>query len=223
MLRTLMDEGLPAVIRDNKYFMYPFFYIWFKGENIRHIMEFKTICYTLTPKEMTEIYRNIKTLARDRVTDLNEPSTRFISSSLDSQAKTLLDIGCGNGYFLQEAQKAGYQVHGCDVFDELEAKGIAYTKGDILHLPFADNSFDIVTCHHTIEHIPDLEQAIAELKRVARKQVIVTTPCQRWFYYTLDLHVNFFPNQPLLQRVMKMQKSVCKKIWGDWVYVGEKI
>ena len=49
----------------------------------------------------------------------------------------------------------------------------------------------MVTCHHTIEHIPNLAPAIAELKRISRKQVMIVTPRQRYYYYTLDEHVNF--------------------------------
>jgi hypothetical protein len=40
-IRFVMDELLPPIIRDNKYFMYPFFYIWYKGNNVKVHMEFK--------------------------------------------------------------------------------------------------------------------------------------------------------------------------------------
>ena len=66
-------------------------------------------------------------------------------------------------------------------------------KGRIETLPFADKSFDVVTCSHTVEHLVNLERCISELVRVARKQIFIVTPKQRYFYYTLDEHVNFFP------------------------------
>src|ERR1035438_10467524 len=40
-VRYLIDNWLPPVIRDNKFFMYPVFYYWFKGKNIDKIMNFK--------------------------------------------------------------------------------------------------------------------------------------------------------------------------------------
>lgn len=59
-------------------------------------------------------------------------------------------------------------------------------------MPFADKSFDVVTCSHVVEHLPKLEQCMEELVRIARKQVFIVTPCQRYYYFTLDEHVNFF-------------------------------
>ncbi len=43
-------------------------------------------------------------------------------------------------------------------------------KADILNLPFADDSFDIVFCNHVLEHIEDDAKAMKELFRVMRKE-----------------------------------------------------
>jgi ubiquinone/menaquinone biosynthesis C-methylase UbiE len=98
-----------------------------------------------------------------------------------------------------------------------------YIKSNIENLPFEDNSFDIVTCHHTIEHIINPGKAISELKRVAKKQLIIVTPCQRFFKYTLDLHINFFPVESYLTNLIDMKNFECKKVFGDWVYIGNKV
>jgi len=39
-------------------------------------------------------------------------------------------------------------------------------QADIQSLPFDDNSFDVIICSHILEHIPDDEKAVAELRRV---------------------------------------------------------
>jgi len=46
------------------------------------------------------------------------------------------------------------------------------------NLPYADREFDVVTCMETIEHLPDaiFERSVAHLRRVCRKQLIVTVP-----------------------------------------------
>lgn len=46
---------------------------------------------------------------------------------------------------------------------------IVDVKADILALPFADESFDVIFCNHVLEHIEDDTQAISELYRVMRK------------------------------------------------------
>ena len=45
---------------------------------------------------------------------------------------------------------------------------IADVKADICHLPFDDNSFDVVFCNHVLEHIPDDKKAMQELYRVLK-------------------------------------------------------
>ncbi len=220
-LRFILDECLPPIIRDNRLFMYPFFYYWFKGQNIRTLMDFKARAFRMTGKEFAEVYRTIDCRANDRPTDLSNASLAFILSNLDSEMRTLIDIGCGRGFFMAKARERGYEVTGCDLFDKISVEGCRYVQANVESLPFADKSFDIVTCFHTLEHVQHLDRAIAELKRIARKQVVVVTPCQRPYTYTLDLHLHFFPLAALLGAAMNMEDARCTKIGSDWVYFGQ--
>ncbi len=219
-IRWVMDECLPPLIRDNKYFMYPFFYIWFKGKNIRQIMSFKADVYDMSKEEFSEFYRQRTSLAKDRPTDLSETSILYMLDRLDPKAESLIDIGCGNGYFLGRVKDRVPTTAGCDVFDEGKLDGSTYIQGDIEALPMQDNAYDIVTCHHVLEHVIDLAQSISEIKRVAARQVIVVVPCQRYNFYTLDEHVRFFPYKELLEAAMGMDDYVCKKVAGDLVFIG---
>jgi SAM-dependent methyltransferase len=45
---------------------------------------------------------------------------------------------------------------------------LADIKADICHLPFEDNSFDVILCNHVLEHIPDDTQAMKELYRILK-------------------------------------------------------
>jgi ubiquinone/menaquinone biosynthesis C-methylase UbiE len=201
--------------------MYPFFWYWFKGKNISLYMDFKKKAWKLSEEEFTACYENLNCRATDRPTDLNKKSIEIMLRKIDKKSNTLLDVGCGRGYWLKILkEKTNLQLTGCDVFDNNELPGISYTKGVIEKLPFADKSFDIVTCHHTIEHIRDIKKAITELKRVARKQVIIVTPRQRYFYYTLDLHLHFFPEKEYLQNLVELESAECINCNGDWCYIA---
>lgn len=46
---------------------------------------------------------------------------------------------------------------------------LAEIKADLCHLPFEDNSFDLILCNHVLEHIPDDKKAMKELFRVMKK------------------------------------------------------
>ena len=91
----------------------------------------------------------------------------------------ILDIGAGTGEFLLVAKNDGWKVTGIEPSDK--AKGIAIQKGisfanDLESL--ADHSFDIITMWHVLEHVPDLQKQLAELKRLIKPDgtVIIAVP-----------------------------------------------
>lgn len=221
-IRYILDNVVPPVIRDSRWFMYPMFYVWFKGKNVKLFMDFKSIVYDISEEEFLEIYRNVESFAYNRPTDMNMPSVEYMMSILDKDAASLLDVGCGRGFWLNYLnERKQMRTVGCDVFDNVSTlKKSEYVKGSIYKLPFADNSFDIVTCTHTVEHLRQVTPAIDELKRVAKKQLIIITPCQRYYYYTPDMHLNFYPIASYLQKEIQIDSNTCKNIKGDWVYSG---
>ncbi len=220
-IRYFMDEWLPPVIRDAKWFMYPIFWYWFKGKNIKTYMEFKSIVKDLSDDEFNNIYANIDSLAYDRPTDCSQISIDKMIASFRKDAKTLLDVGCGRGYVLNQMVKTGLTLNGLDVKDNVPLENGTYHKGTITKMPFADKQFDIVVSTHTIEHLVDLNSAISELKRVCAKQLIIICPKQRYYYYTLDLHLNFFPEEYYLQNAIGLKNYTCVEIEGDWLYIGQ--
>ncbi len=222
-IRYMMDNWLPTAIRDSRWFTYPIFYYWFKGKNIGLYMDLKNIAYSMTEEEFSELYRTVESVAYTRPTDMNMPSVDYLIENIDKDAKNLLDVGCGRGFLLNSISEKlpALKTTGCDLYDDVATlKSSAYVRGSIYKLPFADNAFDVVTCTHTIEHLREVPEAIAELKRVARKQLIIVVPCQRYFYYTMDLHLNFYPIASYLQKEIHINNNVCTNIQGDWVYLG---
>ncbi len=221
-----MDEWIPPKIRDSKWFMYPFFWYWYNGDNetIRAYMDFKSRVWSMSADEYAHFYTVLRKKSRAalRPTDLNDACIDFMLKTLEPTAHTVLDVGCGNGFWLRKVQTLGkYELHACDVMPHVDlGKGITYHQGNIEALPFPDKSFDVVTCHHTIEHIPHLDAALKELKRICRKQLMIVTPRQRYFYYTLDEHINFFPLKDELVYRIGLPQHVCLNMDGDWMYVG---
>jgi ubiquinone/menaquinone biosynthesis C-methylase UbiE len=97
--------------------------------------------------------------------------------------KSVLDIGVGRGYLVNMLQwsKKFEKVSGIDIIAHNQskfAKGVAVSVMDVRELEFPDNAFDTVICMEVLEHMPEKETlgALAELRRVARNQLIVTVP-----------------------------------------------
>ena len=222
-IRYFMDEWIPPAIRDSRWFMYPFFWIAYRGRNIREVMDFKSRVYSFTPADYDRFYNKLNSISRNRSTDLNKPCLEFILKNIDPSAETLIDVGSGNGFLLEQVHqhRPRLQLTGFDIKDHDENGTIySYVKGNIEKMPFPDKSFDVVTCTHTVEHLIRLEQCMSELVRIARKQLFIVTPCQRYYYYTLDEHVNVFPFKERLTFAIPLKKHSCEKLNGDWMYLG---
>lgn len=217
-----MDELLPPFIRDTKWFMYPFYYFAYRGRNLKEVMDFKSKVYSFTEKDYDHFYNNLNTISRNRVTDLNQACIDFVIDNIDKTAHNVIDIGCGKGYLLSVIKEKHPQLEqfGFDIKNPDGTEPFNYVKGNIESLPFADKQFDVVTCCHTVEHLINLEQCVKELKRITKKQLFIVTPKQRFYYYTLDEHVNFFPYKEKLTSVLDMDKNVCKNLDGDWAFLG---
>ncbi len=82
------------------------------------------------------------------------------------KTNNILDIGCGVGFFLEEAKKKGWNVYGSEYGEKLvticEEKGIKMHNGTIAEFT-SEVKFDIITSFEVIEHIND---PISELKKV---------------------------------------------------------
>jgi methionine biosynthesis protein MetW len=99
-----------------------------------------------------------------------------------SSGSSVLDVGCGNGELLRLARdEKGCRVVGADI--SADVLRLAYSKGvDIVRadleraLPFADKSVDTIICSEVLEHLLFPKEAMRELMRVARRNVIITVP-----------------------------------------------
>ena len=221
-IRYVMDELVPAAIRDSKWFMWPFFALAYKTFSVKRFMDFKKYAYSMTADEYSAFYTSLgNSVSRTRLTDINEKSIQFIVDHINtSDAASLLDVGSGNGYLLSRLDKhqAWQRVAGVDVSHPLpeNQRNIEFHTGLLPHLPFADNEFDVVTCTHVIEHLIDVEGSIKELIRVAKNKLFIVIPRQRYYFYTLDEHLNFYPEIEPLTRLLSQHSVEVSTQDGDW-------
>ncbi len=97
------------------------------------------------------------------------------------ECRNWLDIGTGDGYTIRLVNPKG-SIAGIDPDPEMgplaESRGIEFKRGSAYHIPYDDNSFEVVTCIEVLEHLERPVEAIKELRRVAAdgSRVVVTTP-----------------------------------------------
>lgn len=133
--------------------------------------------------------------------------TRLIATT---NAETILDAGCGEGFTLQA-------VHQADIFGKSKLTGVDLSaaalvwnqqnhdtgnplgQADVHMLPFADNQFDLVYCLEVLEHLPDSAQGLQELIRVSRSYVLVSVPHEPFFRganFLRGKHIGALGNDP---------------------------
>lgn len=103
---------------------------------------------------------------------------------------SVLEIGCGEGFVLRylAERRPGIRWTGLDP----SAPAIGYARtlcpssvmlgmGNIYRLPMPPAAFDLVICSEVLEHLADVPAALAELQRVGRSHVLITTPREPYF------------------------------------------
>lgn len=99
----------------------------------------------------------------------------------DLQGKRVLDLGCGDGFASMDALRAGACVTAIDIspasieylITNAKKEGLHHHLDaqvmDAHHLNFENESFDIVFGNGILHHLPHLECAIGEIKRVLKE------------------------------------------------------
>jgi ubiquinone/menaquinone biosynthesis C-methylase UbiE len=102
---------------------------------------------------------------------------------------TILDVGGGHGQLTPALIHHGYQVtvlgsdESCQerILSFLEKDLCQFQVGNVLDLPYPDNTFDVVVSYRFLAHITQWQTFLSELNRVAKKAIIVDYPTTRSF------------------------------------------
>lgn len=119
-----------------------------------------------------------------------------------------LDVGAGWGHLIQRLREAypGMHSEGCDYNpDHNLTPGLAIQHVDLNsgHLPYADNSFDLVTCTEVLEHVENFRLVVRDIGRVTKAGglVFITTPnvlnLRSRFYFLFRGFFEYFDPFPL--------------------------
>ena len=84
-------------------------------------------------------------------------------------AETALDVATGGGHVARRLREAGLEVVSCDPAPGMKPDVVCRAE----YLPFADGSFDIVVTRVAAHHYADVEEAVAEMARVAAAAVLI--------------------------------------------------
>jgi 2-polyprenyl-3-methyl-5-hydroxy-6-metoxy-1,4-benzoquinol methylase len=156
-------------------------------------------------------------------------------NSLQPNKGLILDIGAGTGDFLSVAKNDGWQTIGVEPSDRAKAiakrKGVSFVSATS---ELENHSFDVISMWHVLEHIPELDKQIKELKRLLKPTgtLIIAVPNFKsfdakhygkfWAAYDVPIHFWHFSKTAIKllfeKEEMKLEKVLPMKF--DSFYVS---
>ena len=132
------------------------------------------------------------------------------------QKGQLLDIGAGTGDFLVVAKNDGWQTTGIE--PSIKAKTIAINKG----VNFADNlsdlkanSFDVITMWHVLEHVPNLDEYILELKRLLKLTGTILIAVPNFKSFDANYYGRFWAAYDVPRHIWHFSKIAIEKLFEE--------
>jgi len=132
---------------------------------------------------------------------------------------SVLDVGCGMGFFLMEMKKRGYHVDGLEISEY--AAGIASEKvdtriksGDLADISFKLKQFNIVTFWDVLEHIYDPVESLKRVLRIIKNDGVLVIETlntssltarllkEKWPLYYPPYHIYYY-NQSSMSRLLE--------------------
>lgn len=142
--------------------------------------------------------------------------------NLSKNFKKAIDIGCSGNSFLylfnNEIHKSFFDLANLPL-KQFCSKSYSYPVcGDMLQLPYRDNSFDLVCALDVLEHIKDDQIAVSEISRILKKKgiAVITVPHKRKYYTYQDRLIGHYRRYEINQvkELFKKYKLRVVKIFG---------
>lgn len=150
----------------------------------------------------------------NRYQELKRIIAKYQPNLLKQSNKTFLDIGCGLGNLLQLAIADGWQITGTELSamaaDQADIKiRDRILVGDISVLDLPENSFDLITIYHVIEHLINPIPTLEKLQKLLKPEgvLFIETPNlnslgayvsgKNWSNIIPLEHINYFNSKSL--------------------------
>ncbi len=138
----------------------------------------------------------------------------------------ILDVGCGTGGNLEMLANFG-AAEGVDVSDDAlefcQSKGLTVHKGLAENLPFADETFDVVTALDVVEHLDDDVAGLKEMHRVLKAggKTLIFVPAFMWLWGVQDDVSNHrirYTKKQITERLQSAGFEIERATYANWTF-----
>ncbi len=180
---------------------------YYKSENY--------ISHTNTKRNALEfVYHAVRQIALKRKLKL---INALYSDNDNKKPKTLLDIGCGTGDFLETALKANWQITGIEPNAQARQIANSKTNNSVFETEYLNTiqpkTFDIITLWHVLEHLPDLDYQIKLFKSLLKPKGILIVAVPNYKSFDAQYYKNFWAAYDVPRHLWHFSKTAIKKVF----------
>ena len=127
----------------------------------------------------------------------------------------VLEVGAGAGWQASLLSQKGFSVEAIDIkqsgYNKYRVWPVQHYDG--IHIPFGDDSFDVVFSSNVLEHVPHIEKLQSEIRRVLKPGGIAIhiLPTGTWRFWTNVSFYLFCVRQFLLMLFRKPYRKNCDR------------
>lgn len=140
-------------------------------------------------------------------------------TSFKTEGKQLLDIGCGTGDFLQVAKQNNWSVTGIEPNEnarQIANQKVSNTVYNLEALTTLKNeSFDVITLWHVLEHLPNLKEDISTLKRLLKPKGVLVIAVPNYKSFDAKYYKKFWAAYDVPRHLWHFSRASISKLFSS--------
>ena len=165
----------------------------------------------------TDTKRNLLEFAYHKVREISLKRKLKLINSFQSETKTILDIGCGTGDFLETALKDNWNITGIEPNENARQIANSKTSNSVFETEKLEklkpNSFDVITLWHVLEHLPDLEMHTTLFKSLLKSNGTLVIAVPNYKSYDAEYYKNFWAAFDVPRHLWHFSKTSISEIF----------
>lgn len=137
-------------------------------------------------------------------------------NSFNTSKKTILDVGAGTGDFLVQCQKNGWEAVGVE--PNKTAQKIALENGVSLEddiFSFSEKQFDVISLWHVLEHVPNLQDYIIQLKKLLKPNGVLLIAVPNFNSFDANYYKEFWAAYDVPRHLWHFSQTAIKKLFNE--------
>ncbi|MBU2926764.1 class I SAM-dependent methyltransferase [Winogradskyella psychrotolerans] len=165
----------------------------------------------------TDTKRNLLEFAYHKVREISLKRKLKLINSFQAESKSLLDIGCGTGDFLETALKDHWEITGIEPNENARQIANSKTNNAVFETEelskLKPHSFDVITLWHVLEHLPDLEMHTALFKKLLKPNGTLVIAVPNYKSYDANYYKNFWAAYDVPRHLWHFSKTSISELF----------